>query len=186
MEANDLICAQQLEEVHEVLILHGDSLPEGVRIEQILNLILKHLVELLLEMVLQLLAFIRNFPVFLQKLAKLLEPQLAVDAPLIQKQRNSPADELILSGSILLREQLIVGVIDKLVRLLDLEAVGEGFDESGDELLIEVRLGLGGNEFVEGVGVVAIEVESAARSLEAKLRLGEEGEVVFQNIEVHQ
>lgn len=130
-------------------------------------------------MVLQLLAFIWNFPVFLQKLAKLLKPELAINSPLIEEQRNSPTDELILSGLILMWEQLIVGVIDELMRLLDLEAVGEGLDEAGDELLIEVGLGLGGNEFIEGVGVMAIEVESTTRCLEVQLRFGQEGEVVF-------
>lgn len=166
MDADHFISTQQLEEVDQVLVLHGYGLPEGVGIEQVLNLVLQHLVKLLLEVVLQFLALVGYFPVFLEELAKLLEPELPVDAPLVEEEGDSACDELILGGLVVVREDLVVGVIDQLMRLFGLEAVGEGFDEGSDESGVEVGLALGGYEFVEGVAVVAIQVESLTCCLE--------------------
>jgi hypothetical protein len=179
LDADHFIGTQQLEEVYQVLVLHGYSFPEGVCIQQVLNLVLQHLVKLLLEVVLRFLAFVGYFPVFLEELAKLLEPELPVDAPLVEEEGGSACDELILGGLVVVREELVVGVVDELMRFFGLEAVGEGFDESGDEGLVEVGLALGGYKFVEGVAVVAIQIECLSGCLEVELRFGEEAEVVF-------
>ena len=92
-------------------------------------LILDHLIKFLLEVVLQFLALVRNFPIFLEELAEVLKLEFGIVAPLIEEEIHSLADELILAGVVLGWEELVVGGIDELVGLFVLEVVGEGFDD---------------------------------------------------------
>lgn len=91
-------------------------------------------------MVLQFLAPVWDFPVFLEELAEVLELEFGVVAPLTEEEIHSLADELVLAGVVLGRQQLVVGGVDEFVGLLVLEVVGEGFDEGSDQRLVDFCL----------------------------------------------
>jgi hypothetical protein len=116
------------------------------------------LVKLLLERVFQFSAFIGDFSVFLQKLTEILEVELPVEPPLLEKEVDSPAHEIVLTGIVFRRHQLIAGIIDELMRLFDLEVIGESLDEGNEERLINVWLRFGSDEPVECEAVVPAEL----------------------------
>lgn len=123
-----------------------------------MNLVFQHLVKLLLERVFQFSAFIGDFSVFLQKLTEILEVELPVEPPLLEKEVDSPAHEIVLTGIVFRRHQLIAGIIDELMRLFDLEVIGESLDEGNEERLINVWLRFGSDEPVECEAVVPAEL----------------------------
>ena len=123
-----------------------------------MNLVFQHLVKLLLERVFQFSAFIGDFSVFLQKLTEILEVELPVEPPLLEKEVDSLAHEIVLTGIVFRRHQLIAGIIDELMRLLDLEVIGESLDEGNEERLINVWLRFGSDEPVECEAVVPVEL----------------------------
>jgi len=116
------------------------------------------LVKLLLERVFQFPAFIGDFSVFLQKLTEILEVELPVEPPLLEKEVDSPAHEIVLTAIVFRRHQLIAGIIDELMRLFDLEVIGESLDEGNEERLINVWLRFGSDEPVECEAVVPAEL----------------------------
>jgi hypothetical protein len=86
-----------------------------------------------------------------------------------------------LGGIFLWWKQLVVGVVDDLLGLFDLEVIGIGFDEGEHELMIDLWLRLGGYEFVEGKGVEVGEIEGTSGFLEVYLYSCEETEVIFED-----
>lgn len=123
-----------------------------------MNLVLQHLVKLLLERIFQFSAFIGDFSVFLEKLAEILEVELPIESPLLDKEVDSLAHQIVLTGIVLRRHQFIAGIIDELMWLFDLKVIGKSLDEGNEERLIYVWLRFGSDEPVECEAVVPVEL----------------------------
>ena len=77
--------AEDLEQVGHVLVVKSHCPAEGLAVEQTLNLVLDHLVELLLEGKGNVLVFARQLPLVLGEQAELLEVDLALPSPPFQE-----------------------------------------------------------------------------------------------------
>ena len=133
LQADLPLAAQGFEQIGQVFVVEGNCFFEGFSVQEALDFVLHHLVELLLKWKGQVLAFAGQLALAAEKKAKGLEISSLLGSPLLEEKINALGHELLLIELFMSREQCEVRVVEKFSGLAGLEIVGEALDEESDE-----------------------------------------------------